>query len=81
MEVEVPLIVEPPKVVELLGVVVQRHPLVHGVYYSYLTQLWNSSMNCNEITKGLELKSCGVCEISNVSPMKVYKKPMHGCIG
>jgi hypothetical protein len=39
MGVEVPLVMEPLKVVELLGVVVQGHPLVHGVHCPYLTQL------------------------------------------
>ncbi len=67
MEVKMPMVVEPLKVVELPRVVVQRHPLIHGVHYSYLTQLWNSSMSCNGNTKGLGLKSCGVCKISNVS--------------
>jgi hypothetical protein len=46
------LVVEPTKVVELSGVVVQGHPLVHKVHCPYLTQLWTSSMNCDKITKG-----------------------------
>jgi hypothetical protein len=75
------MVVEPPKVVELLGVVVWGHPLIHEVHCSYLTQLWNSSVSCGRITKGLGLKSCGVCKISNVIPIKFYKELMHECIG
>ncbi len=39
----------------------------------YLTQLWIFSVNCNEITKGLGLKSCEVCKISNVSPRELVR--------
>jgi hypothetical protein len=35
----------------------------------------------NKITKGLIFKSCKVCRISNVSPMKACKKSMHVCVG
>jgi hypothetical protein len=69
MGAEVAIVMEPLEVVELPKVVVQGHPLVYRVYCMYLTQLWNSSMNCGRITKGLRLKSCEICKISNISPM------------
>jgi len=31
--------------------------------------------------QGVRTKSCGVCKISNISPMRVYKKLMDRCIG
>jgi hypothetical protein len=71
---------EPLEVVELLGVVVQGHALVHGVHYLYLIQLWNSFVSCNGITKGLGLRSCRICKISNINPMRVCENPMHGCV-
>jgi hypothetical protein len=75
------LMVKPLEMVELLGVVVQGHPLVHEVHCLYLIQSWNYSVSCDGITKGLGLRSYGVCKISNVSPMKVCEKLMHKCIG
>ncbi len=72
---------EPPEMVELPRVVVQGHPLVHGFHCPYLTKLWNSSMSCSGITKGLRLRSCRVCKISNINPMRVCQKPMHECLG
>jgi hypothetical protein len=57
MEMEVLMVMESLKVVELQGVVVQGHPLIHRDHCPHLTQLWNSFVNCNEITKGLGLKS------------------------
>jgi hypothetical protein len=57
VEMEVPMVMESLKVVELHGVVVQGHPLVHRDHCPHLTQLWNSFVSCNEITKGLGLKS------------------------
>jgi hypothetical protein len=47
----------------------------------YLSQLWNYFVNCDKITKRLGLISCGVCKISNVSPMRVCEKPMYVCVG
>jgi hypothetical protein len=75
------VIVEPFEAVELPGVVVHGHPIIHEVHCSHLTQLWNFFMNCGGIIKGLRLKSYRVCTIFNVSPMRVCKKSMHGCIG
>ncbi len=81
MEAKMPMVVEPLEVVELLGVVVHGHPLVHEVHCSYLTQLWNSSVSYDRITKGLGLKNYGICKISNISPMRVCDKLMHRCVG
>jgi hypothetical protein len=81
VEAEVPVVMEPPAVVELLGVVVQGHPLIHEVHCSYLTQLWNSTKSYSGITKGLGLRTYKVCKVSNVSSMRVYEKLMHICVG
>ncbi len=81
VEMETLVAIEPLEVVELLGVVVQGHPLVHGLHYPHLTQLWNFSLSCNIITKRSRLKNYGVCRISNVSPMKACEKTMHGHVG
>jgi hypothetical protein len=58
-----------------------RHPLVHEVYCPHWTQLWNFFVTCNGINKGLGLKSCEDYNISYINPMRVYEKPMHGCVG
>jgi hypothetical protein len=51
------------------------------VHCLHSTQLWNSFMSCNGITMGLKLKCCETYRISNVSFMRTYEMPLHGCIG
>jgi len=69
------------EMVKLPEVMVQGNSLIHMFHCPHSIQLWNSFMSCDIITKGLGLKSYEVCKISYVSPMKAYKRPMHGCIG
>jgi hypothetical protein len=45
------------------------------------TQLWNSFESCNRIIKRFGLKNWIVYKHFNVSPMKVYKRPMNEYIG
>jgi hypothetical protein len=48
---------------------------MHGVHCLHLTQLWNSCVNCGEITKGLRLKLWSLHDLKpkpHESLQKVY---------
>lgn len=81
MEMGVLKVVDLLEVMEPLEMVGLDLPPAHGVHCLHLTWLWNSFVNYGEITKGLALKSLGICRNFSISFMKAYKRPTHECIG